>query len=129
VVNFEREIYRDPDQDLNSLWWQMAGRIQMIAPPPGRTSPDWASKIHFSGAPVYYQNYILGELMASQIESALQAQLPAGAAFIDRPDAGGFLTERIFKPGASRDWQDTLRHATGEPLNTGHFMQQFVDAR
>jgi peptidyl-dipeptidase A len=132
VVNFERELYRDPDQDLNALWWAMGSKYQYIAPPPDRDHPDWASKIHFSSAPVYYQNYILGELTASQLEDAISRHLPekaAGRSFVDQPAAGDFLRKAVFQPGARRDWQETLRQATGEPLNPSHFLRQFVDLR
>ena len=62
LVHFERELYRDPDQDLDALWWRMAADFQKVRPPAGRRAPDWASKIHLGVAPVYYQNYLLGEL-------------------------------------------------------------------
>jgi peptidyl-dipeptidase A len=130
VVHFERELYRDPERDLSALWWTMASDLQLITPPPGRREPDWAAKIHFTSAPVYYQNYILGELTASQLESAIGRHLSkkagAAASFVDKPAAGAFLKENVFKTGALYDWQETLERATGEPLNTGHFMRQFV---
>ncbi|HLM67469.1 MAG TPA: M2 family metallopeptidase, partial [Longimicrobium sp.] len=71
MAYFERELYRDPDRaDLNALWWELVERLQMVRRPDGRDEPDWASKIHLSGAPVYYHNYLLGELMASQMSAA-----------------------------------------------------------
>src|SRR5262249_19170768 len=63
----ERALYRDPEHDLDALWWDLVERFQRIRRPDGRRAPDWASKIHFSVAPVYYQNYLLGETMASQL--------------------------------------------------------------
>jgi peptidyl-dipeptidase A len=132
VVHFERELYRDPDQDLNALWWKMAAAFQNITPPLRRALPDWASKIHFSSAPVYYQNYILGELTASQLETAIKRHLGKGGtnalSFVDKPAAGAFLKDQVFRHGASMDWQDTLKAATGELLNPDHFMRQFVGA-
>src|SRR5207249_1821095 len=60
----ERELYRDPAQDLDARWWDLVERYQWVKRPEDRRGPDWASKIHFSVAPVYYQNYLLGEIMA-----------------------------------------------------------------
>jgi peptidyl-dipeptidase A len=81
MVHFERELYRDPDRaDLNTLWWDLVERMQFIRRPEGRDEPDWAAKIHFSTAPVYYHNYLLGELMASQLTTYLGARCCAGAA-------------------------------------------------
>src|SRR5262249_45787063 len=73
LVRFERELYRNPEQDLNRLWWQYVERFQKVAPPPGRDHADWASKVHLASSPVYYQNYVLGELMASQILQHIHA--------------------------------------------------------
>lgn len=125
VVHFERELYRNPDRDLNGLWWSLAADFQGITPPPDRDAPDWAAKIHFSGAPVYYQNYLLGELTASQLHHTLTTRLGAPSC-ADRPETGRFLKERFFASGALHDWNETLRRATGEALNPEHYLRQFV---
>ena len=33
MTRFERELYRDPDQDLGAVWWQLVERYQRVAPP------------------------------------------------------------------------------------------------
>ena len=35
MTRFERELYRDPDQDLGAVWWQLVERYQRVAPPAG----------------------------------------------------------------------------------------------
>jgi len=124
LVRFERELYRDPSQDLDSLWWDLAGRIQQVRCPPGRSSPDWASKIHLAVSPVYYQNYILGELMASQLMNYLQTSVASSGDIFD-PSAGAYLVNRIFEPGARWHWNEMLERATGEGLTPRHFLKQF----
>ena len=37
----------------------------VLCQPERSAEPDWASKPHFVIAPVYYHNYMLGELFAS----------------------------------------------------------------
>ena len=78
MASFERELYRDPDQDLNSLWWDLVERFQSLTRPDGRDAPDWAAKVHFSVAPAYYQNYLLGEITASQLQAHLFELLGGG---------------------------------------------------
>src|SRR5262245_16009765 len=46
LTRFEREMYRNPDQDLNSLWWKNVERYQMVTAAPDRNLSDWASKTH-----------------------------------------------------------------------------------
>ena len=129
MVYFERELYRNPDRDdLNSLWWDLVERLQYIRRPDGRNAPDWAAKIHLSLSPVYYHNYLLGELMASQISAAARAGVAEGRSVAGHESVGRFLREKIFAPGASLDWNELLVHATGEGLTPKYFVEDFVGA-
>ena len=121
VTHFERHLYADPDADLDGLWWDLVERYQQVRRPAGRHAPDWAAKIHLAVVPVYYQNYLYGELFASQLEHALHER--AGG-FVDRPAAGRFLTESVFAPGASQRWDRLVETATGEPLTAAHLAAQ-----
>ena len=123
VFNFERELYADPDRDdLNELWWELVGRLQLVNRPPGRDEPDWAAKIHVAVAPVYYHNYVLGHLISAQLRNHLEKHVTHGP-FYENEVAGRYLIESFFGPGACENWRDTVLRATGEPLNTGHFVR------
>ena len=130
MVRFERALYRDPGQDLNRLWWELVERFQMVVAPEGRNQPDWASKIHVVSAPVYYHNYLLGELLASQLHHYIQTRvLRTGQKpepLNDRPEVGEFLRSRIFRLGKRFCWDELVHDATGGPLDPGHFVRQFV---
>ncbi|MHC4330426.1 MAG: M2 family metallopeptidase [Planctomycetota bacterium] len=71
MYDFEKQLYANPEQDLNSLWWRTVEKYQLVKKPAGRGEPDWAAKIHFAIAPCYYHNYLLGELLASQLHNHL----------------------------------------------------------
>lgn len=124
LVRFERELYRDPSQALNHLWWDLVERTQKVTPPPNRDRPDWASKIHLTSSPVYYQNYVLGELMASQLFSYIQREIVDDGPF-EGQEVGNYLVEEVFKPGSRWNWNTMIERATGEPLNPEHFIRQF----
>ena len=50
-------------------------RFQLLRRPErGTVDAAWASKIHLTVAPVYYQNYLYGELVASQLAAAIDAR-------------------------------------------------------
>jgi peptidyl-dipeptidase A len=121
VTNFERRLYADPDDDLDTLWWDLVERYQHLRRPGGRRAPDWASKIHLAVVPVYYQNYLYGEMVASQLEATLARD--AGG-LVDRRDAGRVLVDRFFAPGASLRWDHLVEHATGEPLTPAYLAAQ-----
>jgi peptidyl-dipeptidase A len=127
LVRFERELYRDPEQNLNRLWWEYVEKFQGVVPPPNRDLPDWASKSHLSTSPAYYQNYVLGELMASQVLRFIHKDIVRKESYVGNPEAGRFLVEKIFQPGARYEWNEMLTRATGEALNPEHFIHQFVN--
>jgi len=123
VTNFERLLYADPERDLDTLWWDLVERYQQMPRPDGRHAPDWASKIHLAVVPVYYQNYLYGELVASQLDATLGRE--AGG-LVEQGAAGRLLVERFFAPGASRRWDHLVEEATGEPLTPAHLARQLA---
>jgi peptidyl-dipeptidase A len=128
MSHFERALYWDPHQDLNKLWWDLEEHYQGVKRPEGRDAPDWAAKIHLSTAPVYYHNYLLGELIASQVRDEIERSVLGSSdgevnqRFVTEPAVGRYLSEKVFRPGAVRHWQEALEHATGERLQPGYFV-------
>jgi peptidyl-dipeptidase A len=123
VTNFERRLYADPECDLDTLWWDLVERYQHVRRPDDRGAPDWASKIHLAVVPVYYQNYLYGELVASQLDATLTRET---GGLVAEPAAGRFLVERFFGPGASLRWDHLIEEATGEPLSAAHLAAQLT---
>jgi peptidyl-dipeptidase A len=122
MFRFEMQLYSNPQQDLKRLWWNLVEKYQEIRRPEGRDEADFASKYHLIGAPVYYHNYLLGEMFASQVHHALVREVlpgvkPAGAIYVGKPAAGQFMKQRVFQPGLTLNWNELTRHATGAPLN------------
>lgn len=121
VTHFERGLYADPEADHTARWWALVERLQQVRRPDARTEPDWAAKLHLALAPVYYQNYLYGELVASQLQATLRTH--AGG-IVGRPEAGSLLVERFFAPGASVRWDRLVEDATGEPLTARHLVAE-----
>ena len=130
MCHMERALYRDPAQDLDTLWWDLVERFQALTRPERRHAPDWASKIHFSIAPAYYHNYLLGEMTASHLQSHLLREVLGDTEDWDRyvssPEVGAFLRERLYRCGKSLDWKATLRHATGRDLSPAAFVDELA---
>jgi len=131
MYHFEKQLYANPDQDLNKLWWDLVEKYQLVHRPPDRNSPDWAAKIHFAAAPCYYHNYMLGELLASQLHHQLTTKVlkvKAGqeVSYVGQKKAGRFLKEKVFEAGDLYPWNRMIDRATGEPLTAKYFVEQFV---
>ena len=116
MTHFERDLYSDPEADLDARWWELVERFQLVTPPPGRVAPDWAAKIHLAVAPVYYHDYLLGDLLASQIAATSEREV---GGMLAGTDTGSFLNDRLFRPGNLLRWDSLIEEATGRPLGAG----------
>jgi peptidyl-dipeptidase A len=129
MLHFEKALYENPDGDLNTLWWDYVEKYQLLRRPPQRHQPDWASKPHFTIAPVYYHNYMLGELFAAQLRHALakiaKHEGPSyELSFNGRRDFGEYLRRSVFASGSTQAWPQFVQTATGEPLTASYFAQE-----
>jgi peptidyl-dipeptidase A len=130
MLRFEKGMYEDPEQDLNKLWWDLVEKYQMVRRPPGRNAPDYGSKVHIVSAPVYYHNYMMGELFASQVHHAICRDVyhgadPSTVIYAGNKAVGEFMRQRVFEPGRTLDWNGLTKHATGEGLNAKTFAEDF----
>jgi len=134
MFRFERELYRDPHRNLNTLWWEIVQKYQFVTPPPGRDKPDWATKIHIVTSPVYYHNYMLGELIAAQFRHYIEVNNLGGGAENNSRIYGNqavsrYFIERIFREGNLLPWDKFIEKATGEPLKVDYLASLFVKSK
>jgi peptidyl-dipeptidase A len=132
MYNFEKQLYADPDQDLNNLWWDLVEKYQLLKRPLGAADAGWASKLHFTTAPCYYHNYMLGELLASQLHHHIVHEVfglesDRGVSYVGDTRLGDYLRREVFGPGARYHWNEMIARATGEPLTPKYFVAQFID--
>jgi peptidyl-dipeptidase A len=130
MLRFEKGMYENPEQDLNKLWWDLVEKYQMVKRPPGRSAPDYGSKIHIVSAPVYYHNYMMGQLFASQVHHTICKEVFQGAdpdtvIYVNNTQVGDFMKKRVFEPARLLSWNELTRKATGEPLNAKAFADDF----
>ncbi len=132
MYRFEKSMYENPDQDLNKLWWDLVEEYQMVKRPENRDKPDWATKIHIATSPCYYHNYLLGELLASQLNYYMSTNICKSEnynmqSFYNNKEVGKFLIEKVFNPGAKWQWNVMIKNATGEELTAKYYAMQFVE--
>jgi len=130
MLRFEKSMYENPEQDLNKLWWDLVEKYQLLKRPTDRNAPDYASKIHIVSAPVYYHNYQMGQLFASQVHHAIAKEVyngadPSKVLYIGDPKVGEFMKKKVFEPGRTLNWKDLTKHATGAPLSPAAFADDF----
>ncbi len=131
VYRFEKSMYENPGQDLNKLWFDLVKKYQLLNIPEKRNEPDWAAKIHIALYPAYYHNYILGEMLASQLyyyilEKVLGKKFPEDESFAGKEEVGKYLKHLFFEYGALYKWDKLIEKATAEKLSPEYYARQFV---
>ena len=123
MFRFEKELYDNPDQDLNKLWWDLVEKYQVVRRPEGRNAPDYASKIHIVSAPAYYHNYMMGELFACagaprHRPRRARTGLDRGrlGAYVGNRAVGRFMQRAGLRARPDARLERLTKHATGEEL-------------
>lgn len=125
MTHFEKQLYENPTQDLNTLWWTLVERYQKIKAPEGRKGKcDWAAKYHVGMAPVYYYSYLLGELFASSLEALCLSKTNQKG--LTHPCVGKLLNERLFSIGNRLSWKETIEHVLEGPFSASSWIKQFT---
>src|SRR5438045_6491426 len=104
----DEATYEDLAQGLNKLWWDLVEKYQQVPRQKVRNAPDYASKIHICSAPVYYHNYMMGQLFASQVHHALSKEVynadPNTVVYVGNKKVGEFMKKKVFEPGRTLTW-------------------------
>lgn len=120
---FEREIYRDPDQQLGDLWYRLNEQYLGIHPPSDPNPSDWATIGYFTSFSCTVHNFLLADLFASQLQHYIENKVIVGKTQLYQHNKaiGEYLTDQIFRHGDRLPWEQLIEKATGEPLNTLYF--------
>lgn len=124
MTMFEHDLYRHnlAPADFNSRWWQYARQYQGIVPPGdrGETYCDAATKTHINDDAAQYYDYALSYVLLFQlhdhIANKILKQDPHATNYLGSKEVGAFL-KKIMAPGATRNWREVLKEATGEDLS------------
>jgi peptidyl-dipeptidase A len=108
---FEYEVYKNPDQDLDALFAQIDAKIEGGCLD---STPRWAANAWYVNYPVYWQNYVLADVMSSQVHHHLES---AYGSLYNCQSAYDFVIKHYIAPGALIPWMDKLESATGARLN------------
>ena len=117
IIDFERNMYKNPDQDLKKLWKDMSVKYK------GRSEQDeatneWATIPHFLSHPAYYQNYFRASLIKAQLYDALTDKF---GKLTENNKTAEYLNEHLFKYGGSKDDNELLTEITGKELKADAF--------
>lgn len=107
---FEYALYENPDQNLDQLLGKtesniLGGNLD--------TTSRWAANPWFVNFPVYWQNYVLADVIASQIHEHLKTNV---GELHRSKDAFHYVVEHYIKQGGTVPWLQKVEQGTGGPL-------------
>ncbi len=115
IIEFERNLYKDPNQDPAKLWSEMKHKYLNREE---TSDNEWATIPHYLTHPGYYQNYFRATLMKAQIYNHLVKQL---GKITENRNTAEYLNKNIFAIGASIDEYELINQLTGKSLGIDDF--------
>lgn len=123
IINFEKEMYKNPEQDLKLLWKKMKQKY-LFRDENTEINNEWATIPHYLSHPGYYQNYFRAALLKAQIYSAMKKEL---GEITKNKRSAKYLNENLFKYGSSVPEQDLIIKLTGKPLSEDDFCERIIN--
>ncbi len=136
MTHWEYDLYvknLPPDQ-YNARWWDYVQKFQGVEPPRGPGSRgeefcDAATKTHINDNPAYYYSYAIATVQKFQLHDYIARNIlhqpPQSCDYSGNQEVGRYL-KKILEVGATRDWRELLREATGEDLSTRAMKEYFA---
>ena len=132
MPHWEADVYAKnlPPNEWNARWWKYVGEMQGIEPPSPRGEEfcDAATKTHINDTPAYYYNYAFATVFKFQLHDYIARKIlhqpPQSCNYADNKQVGTWLNS-ILKKGATQDWRQVLKQATGEDISTRAMAEYF----
>lgn len=123
LAEFEREIYQNPDQNLNELWRKLNQDYLGISYPDEPNASFWAANKYATSLSCTTHNYVLADIFAAQLQHTIENKVlkETSSGYRNNQAIGQFLNEHLYSQGNKVEWEKLIEKVTGEPLNTDYF--------
>ena len=124
MSHFERDLYETelPPAEWQGKWWDYVAQFQGVTPPGGRDPElcDACTKTHINDDAAEYYDYALATLIKFQLHDHICTKIlkqdVRACDYSGSKEVGAFL-KGILSLGATRDWRQVIKDATGEPIS------------
>lgn len=133
MAHWEADIYAKnlPVAEWNARWWQYVRDFQGVEPPTARGEEfcDAATKTHINDTPAYYHNYAFAQIFKYQLNDFIARKIlhqpPQSCNYAGNPAVGAFF-KSIMEKGATTDWRQLMKDATGEEFSTRAMLDYYA---
>ena len=99
-AELEKEIFKNPDQDINKLFWELKNKYFFYDQPEDDMMPLWIQDKHLIHNSGVYQAYLYATVIGGMLLEEVK----------DNRTYGAWLTNNIFDYGNSVYWRDLLKN-------------------
>ena len=126
LSEFEQEIYRNPYQDLDSLWYKLNLKYLGVSYPAEKNSGIWAANKFAPSLSCSTHNVLLADVFAAQLQHAIESSVikQTNGVYTNNKAVGQYLKDNLYRYGNLLPWEKLIEKATGEPLNSMYFVNQ-----
>jgi peptidyl-dipeptidase A len=132
MTDFEHALYAEnlPADQFNARWWDLVAHYQGISAPNERAPDlcDAATKTHIIDDAAQYYDYAISYVLLFQLHDHIARNIlhqdPHATNYYGSKEVGEFL-RKILSPGATRDWRELTREATGSDLSAQAMLRYF----
>jgi len=117
----EFEAYADTDQDPSAIYNRLHAEYLGVDM---HDAPVWAFNPLYGSDPIYVQSFVVGEMIAHQIEHNIDKVFGRNWG----KEAGEQLKSNFYSRGAGQGIDPLMRKGTGEPLTPQHLIEFLQDS-
>ncbi len=115
---FELEAYKNPNRDLNDLYWKLFEEIMFL--PRHDDIYPWAALIYYTTHPVYLQNYLYADMITAQTRKFMRDNY---GNLTGNSNTKPFLVQNFFRFGGRYEWRELLKRGTDSELSSDYLIK------
>lgn len=117
-ILFDQALYRsriESIDDVHQLFWQT--NMEILGEKPYSDLPLWASTIHYTTHPIYFHNYLLGDLTCDMLEQVFMNR-EGISDYTEKPEKfGRFILDDVIRASGRYPFPELFRRISGEDLS------------
>jgi oligoendopeptidase F len=120
-MRIEWAAYAGEAQDMGAVERELTREVRGLDFPPD-DPPQWEANTWYTTYPVYWHNYILASVIATQVHDTITARFGPEASL--HPEVADYLREHFYASGNSVTWTERIIRGTGTPLGTDAYLRR-----
>lgn len=124
-ILFDQALYRNRIEnidDIHQLLWKT--NLEVLGQKPCDDKPVWASTIHYTTHPIYFHNYLLGDLMCDMLKQVFIARENVSDVTNKPKQFGRFIMDEVINVSGRYPFPELYRRISGEDVSLRYLSER-----